>query len=234
MTEQEWSVAVESNTMLRFLCEQSNIVRRKAGRRKLRLFGCACCWKMSDQMTDARSRAAVEVAERLADGRASASEGDDARGRAHQAVISVIWTSEELARERLGRDQRRAAQAAYMVLENQYGNFAWAGLAWACDEGDPAGHRAYLDEQREQAATLRCIFGPLLFRRIAVDPAWTTVTVKQLAQSIYNDRGFERMPILADALEEAGCTNVDILAHCREPGPHARGCWVVDLLLGKE
>ena len=56
----------------------------------------------------------------------------------------------------------------------------------------------------------------------------------KLAQGIYEERAFDRLPILADALEDAGCDNADILSHCRGPGPHARGCWVVDLLLGKK
>lgn len=59
-------------------------------------------------------------------------------------------------------------------------------------------------------------------------------TVVKLAQAIYDERAFDRLPILADALEDAGCTNQDILAHCRGGGEHSRGCWVVDLLLGKE
>ena len=63
--------------------------------------------------------------------------------------------------------------------------------------------------------------------------AWNDATVVKLAQGIYDDRAFERLPVLADALEDAGCDNADILAHCRGPGPHVRGCWVVDLLLGK-
>jgi hypothetical protein len=58
--------------------------------------------------------------------------------------------------------------------------------------------------------------------------------VVKLAESIYDERAFDRMPILADALEEAGCANADILAHCRQPGEHVRDCWAVDLLLGKE
>ena len=55
-----------------------------------------------------------------------------------------------------------------------------------------------------------------------------------IAESIYDHRAFERLPALADALAEAGCSNPDILSHCRGPGPHVRGCWVVDLVLGKE
>jgi hypothetical protein len=62
---------------------------------------------------------------------------------------------------------------------------------------------------------------------------WHSGTIPKLAQAIYQDRAFDQMPILADALEEAGCDNADILAHLRGPGPHMRGCWILDLLLGK-
>ena len=66
-----------------------------------------------------------------------------------------------------------------------------------------------------------------------LDQAWRTESVVGLATGIYADRAFDRLPVLADALEDAGCANADVLGHCRGPGPHARGCWVVDLLLGK-
>ena len=79
---------------------------------------------------------------------------------------------------------------------------------------------------------LRDIFGNP-FRPIVADPAWLTPTVGSLAVAIYEDRAFDRLPILADALEEAGCTNADVLLHCRVPAEHVRGCWVVDLVLGK-
>ncbi|MCE9562515.1 MAG: hypothetical protein K8U57_10730 [Planctomycetes bacterium] len=85
-----------------------------------------------------------------------------------------------------------------------------------------------------QARLIRCIFGNP-FRPVAFDPQWLTSTVTHLAHGIYDDRAFDRMPILADALQDAGCENDDILNHCRDPkGIHARGCWVVDLILGKE
>jgi len=80
---------------------------------------------------------------------------------------------------------------------------------------------------------VRCIFGPTPFRPVIIDRSWLTTTVTQLGEAIYAERTFDRMPILADALEDAGCTNQDILAHCRSAGDHIRGCWVVDLLLGK-
>jgi hypothetical protein len=69
---------------------------------------------------------------------------------------------------------------------------------------------------------------------ITIDPRWQTSTVIDLARIIYDERAFDRMPILADALMDAGCDSEDILNHCRSDGPHVRGCWVVDLILGKE
>jgi hypothetical protein len=113
------------------------------------------------------------------------------------------------------------------------------------------------EEEREefayQASLLRELFGPFPFRTLSVNPAWRTHSVVALARGIYEKRAFDRLSILADALEEAGCANADILSHCRnvrqrelgrlfrgrrlahrdQPGEHVRGCWVVDLLLGK-
>jgi len=79
---------------------------------------------------------------------------------------------------------------------------------------------------------LRDIFGNP-FNPVTLDSAWLTANVVGLAQSIYDERAFDRLPILADALEDAGCTNADILNHCRQPGEHVRGCWLVDLVLQK-
>jgi hypothetical protein len=72
------------------------------------------------------------------------------------------------------------------------------------------------------------------FHPVTPNHSWLTSTVTSLAQAIYDDRAFDRLSILADALEDAGCTNQDILAHCRGGGEHVRGCWVVDLLTGRE
>jgi hypothetical protein len=78
--------------------------------------------------------------------------------------------------------------------------------------------------------------GSLPFRPVTVDPGWlrwSWGTVPAIARHIYEDRAFHDLPILADALEDAGCGDGDILAHCRCAEPHGRGCWVVDLILGK-
>jgi hypothetical protein len=92
------------------------------------------------------------------------------------------------------------------------------------------------DESAVQASLLRDIVGHP-FRIVSHDSswlAWNDGTIPKIARAIYDERAFERLPILADALEDAGCDNADILTHCRGPGPHVRGCWVVDLLLGKQ
>jgi hypothetical protein len=90
-------------------------------------------------------------------------------------------------------------------------------------------------EDREQVSLLRDIVGNP-FKPQHVEKSilrWRSRTVSDMARSIYDKRSFAALPVLGDALEDAGCTNADILAHCRGPGPHVRGCWVVDLLLGK-
>lgn len=70
-------------------------------------------------------------------------------------------------------------------------------------------------------------------RFVALDPHWLSSSVAALATGIKAESAYDRMPVLADALEDAGCHNADILAHCRGDGPHVRGCWVVEMLLGK-
>jgi hypothetical protein len=87
-----------------------------------------------------------------------------------------------------------------------------------------------------QVGLLCCISGNP-FRPVTIEPAWLNwndSSIPKIAQRVYDDCRFEDLPILAGALEEAGCHNAEILAHCRGPGPHVRGCWVVDLLLGRE
>ena len=114
----------------------------------------------------------------------------------------------------------QAARAAAGAANYGTGQGEWGGPTWNAEQGS-------------QADLLRDIFGNP-FRPVTLNPAWRTGNVTALAQSIYDDRAFDRMPILADALEDAGCDNADILNHCRQPGEHVRGCWVVDLVLGKE
>jgi hypothetical protein len=86
-----------------------------------------------------------------------------------------------------------------------------------------------------QAALMRCIVGNP-FRPVPPEPAWLIWnggTVRTLAEAIYAERAFERTSILADALEDAGCADEQILSHCRGDGAHVRGCWIVDLFTGR-
>jgi hypothetical protein len=89
------------------------------------------------------------------------------------------------------------------------------------------------ENEEIQCHLVRDIFGNP-FRPVVFSPSWRTDTAVALARTMYDSREFSAMPILADALQDAGCDNPDILSHCRGEGPHVRGCWVVDLVLGKE
>jgi hypothetical protein len=101
---------------------------------------------------------------------------------------------------------------------------------WSVRIGDEPG--AHSVDAVTQAAFIRDIFGNP-FRPVAFDPSWRTSSAVGVAQAMYDARDFAAMPILADALEDAGCDSPDVLAHCRGDGPHVRGCWVVDHVLGK-
>jgi hypothetical protein len=81
-------------------------------------------------------------------------------------------------------------------------------------------------------ALARCVFGHP-FRPLAFDPRWRTETTVALATGIHAERAYDRLPVLADALEEAGCDLPEVLSHCRQDATHALGCWVVDLVLGR-
>ncbi|AWM35790.1 hypothetical protein C1280_01280 [Gemmata obscuriglobus] len=93
-------------------------------------------------------------------------------------------------------------------------------------------HEAWLKELGSQALLIRCVFGNP-FRPVTAEPGWLTSDVVALATGIYAERAFDRLPILADALQDAGCSRDDVLNHLRGDGPHVLGCWALDLVLGK-
>jgi hypothetical protein len=122
-----------------------------------------------------------------------------------------------------------AADAAHIAAKT----VAWAVAMDRNPNADALDEEAEATECAAQCRLVRHIFGNP-FRPVAVDPSWLTPAVTKLARAVYDDRAFDRVPELADTLERAGCTNTDILAHCRQPGEHVRGCWAVDLILRKE
>jgi hypothetical protein len=184
-------------------------VRSRVSDRKLRLFACACCRRVWDLLTDDRCRRAVVVAEAFADGRADAEDLEAARSWSLLAR-NVSWDA-TLCAQVAARDAGTAAEVS------------------APDAGWPARRQA-------ECALLRDILGNPL-SPAAIDPdwlAWDDGIVVKLARVIYDERRFEDLPVLADALEEAGCTSAAVLAHCRGAGPHVRGCWLLDTVLGEE
>lgn len=266
MIEAEWLSCEDPQRMLEFL-------RGKASDRKLRLLAVACCRRVWHLLTDARSRQAVVVSEKYADGLATEVERHTARAEARTAWEAVRT---ERHRERVSEYYNplgAAADAAYAVTafvafppsdelnlpQSDFFITAAGGAANAvaahrlrvAEAGEleaPAADIRLLQEEggdeamwndtraREwsfHATLLRDLFGNP-FRPVTIDPHWLATNVTTLAQAIYDERAFDRMPILADALEDAGCTNQDILAHCRGNGEHVRGCWALDLVLGKE
>jgi hypothetical protein len=255
VTEAEWLNCTDPNPMIRFLLGTDHpriqaveaFPNCKSSDRKLRLFACACYYRIRQLLPDVRAQVAVEVAEQIADGLKS----DDERRRAEARVLEPLdalecrWQASRGAERISLLPTHEALALAGVILWDQAQKAAYyaasnAHLALACivnpgaassDSGFSASRAA---EERVQTALLRCIFNP--FRSVSLDPAWLTwndSTVQKIAQGIYDDRSFDQLPILADALEQAGCSDQDILGHCRSGGEHVRGCWVVDLVLGK-
>jgi len=177
---------------------------------------------MRQLLTDERSLRAVEVAELYADNSQGITDAGVAEGQAMQAVDEAV---------ELGADPRNnAAHCAALCLA------FWAPAPWGTFQVFL--HSSALIARKEQIDILACVFGvPHRQRRIqfVLDPNWRTTTALTLAQGIYDERAFDRLPILADALQETGCDSDDLLNHLRDPNAtHVRGCWALDLVLGKE
>jgi hypothetical protein len=185
------------------------VARRQVNRRKFRLLACACCRRAPDAGLHDRGLTAIELAERLADGLETNQARAQAEGELWIGPVTP-WSRPPICIYALkGNAVKAASDAAFWASHNS------------------AAERAII------CSLIRDIFGNP-FQPVAFSPAWRTDTEVSLARQMYESRDFSAMPILADALQDAGCDNDDILSHCRSDGPHVRGCWVVDLVLGKE
>jgi hypothetical protein len=229
MTEVEWLTSTDIYKMLEYL-------RGKVSDRKLRLFAVACCHRPYYQVADERQRKAVQLAERMADEDVNEDELKIVHQAAHE-LWEAAWAASLAAQQEAPRgtpeveslvDADMATAAGWAILENAWeAAYQVTGVEW--DE-------EHADEPAHQLALLRDIFGNP-FRPVAIDHSslsWNDGTVVKLAEAIYEDQTFDGLPVLADALQEAGCHDTDIIGHCRHPGPHVRGCWVVDHLLTKQ
>jgi hypothetical protein len=224
MMESKWLACNDPDTLLQF-------VGQRASSRQLRLFACACCRRMWNLLTESAHRHAVETSERYADRQASHAELKAARAAAWEAR-SAVGVLEGPARAAAARGMLWEASRAAIDVRAAIGS-------WACrdvesrEEEVRVFHVADTAERRAQSALLRDIVGNP-FQVSPFDPAWLQWqggTVVRIAQTIYDERRFADLPILADALEEAGCTQTAILDHCRKAAEHVRGCWVVDCIL---
>lgn len=246
MTEADWHTCTDLDQLLDFLLE------RKASTRKLRLFACACSVPLWPLVKLPACQAAHHAALKFADGLIN----EDALRSAWQAGVAAQpvfpgpnapavaaadpdllralaratqLTTDVLARLRsdavMGR--ARAASAAGAPAESK-------AEAWG--KFDSALEEARAEVRQELVFYLRCLFGDPS-RPVRIDPAWLTWndgTVVKMASTIYAEKRFADLPVLADALEEAGCTDDEILGHCRHDWEHFRGCRVLDRILGKE
>jgi hypothetical protein len=225
MSESEWLTCTDIYKMLEYL-------RGKTSDRKLRLFAVACCHRPFYQVDDERHRRAIRLAERLAD-----EEVDEAEWRGVYDPAYELWRETSAASLAAQRQAPRGTPEVEALLNAEMATAAgWAVLedAWeaAYQATGVEWDQEHADEEEQQIALLRDIIGNP-FHPVEVDRSWPTQDVLMLAGAIYDNRAFDRMPILEDALEEADCDNADILAHCRSQAAHARGCWVVDAILGK-
>jgi hypothetical protein len=217
MTAAGWDACRDPLRMLGYL---SRCKPPRASDRKLRLFAAACCRRVAHLLPDPRLIDVLEKLERMPD-EATAVKAyfrvqDEAykilrdyltlHGPAHYSGVAVAYATNHVAHDAAFG---AAAQASFTTKRAQ-------------------------TERTAQSRLLEDIVGNPL-RPVAVESAWRSSTVVALAQGIYAEKAFDRLPILADALQDAGCDSEDVLAHCRDPkGVHARGCWLIDRVLGKE
>ncbi len=212
MTEMEWLECANPQPMLDFLLD-------KASDRKLRLFGVACCRGIWDRIDRASMLKAVLKAEEFAD------------GRVPLRTLEVVHQNLDAYYEHAECESAHAAVWCASRPDLCLQTYSHAAMVDCSRDNEP---------RLTQAALLRCIIGNP-FRAITVDLTWRTPLVMALSTTAYNERimpeGYletDRLAVLADALEDTGCADAEILSHLHGPGPHVRGCFALDLILDKK
>ncbi len=258
-TAADWEKCESPTTMLTFL--GNRFQRRRphffgrvaksdpAAQRKLRLVACGFCRRLWHDLPDGEYRAAVERTEQYADGAISAPELAETR----EILIASALPFEPVTREKI---HRAITNAMRTYPQEDVGRLLYVALSTAWEVGELeavprdvwtaaepqwyayVGARAAVassSSEKLRAVVLRDVF-PNPFDEPKVKPEWMTwnsETIRRLAEAIYSEHRFGDLPILADALEEAGCDDAAILQHCRDSNPHIRGCWAIDLLRGE-
>jgi hypothetical protein len=218
MTEAEWLACENPEWLVHALQTQT----RTRSDRKLRLFACDCCRRGGESLLPL-DLSVIGAIERCAEGQLQPSQIYTAAGIPGGAAAYAYM--------------RGTGGGVVRTILEAAGVAAWSSAIRARESLNRVeiadGEVEWFAELKRQSKVLRCIFGNP-FRPTASAPEWRTDTAVLLARGMYESRDFSAMPILADALQDAGCENADVLGHCRGPGPHVRGCWVMDLVLGKE
>jgi hypothetical protein len=243
MTERQWLTWIDPEKMLRGL-------KPAPSERKLRLFALACCRRINHFITDPASQAALTFVEQHIETTPTRKKGRPAIEEAARDAYAEAYAN--VTARHQGQSAAlvasNAADAALYTLHKDPLHGAIYTAAWAANavawtdqiaQGNLDGNNfrpaMRIPEERHQVELLRDIVGNP-FRPSTVDPLWlhwNNGTIRNVAQAIYDELAFDRLGVLADALEDAGCVDDSVLSHCRSAGPHVRGCWVVDLLLGK-
>jgi hypothetical protein len=236
MTEEEWLKAQHSAPLLHFIAP-------KVSDRKLYYFDIACARRIAPLLVYPESSHAVEVLERFVEGQCG---GDvfaelsyEVEGAAFCAESGRIPWLDAIERLPISVLTELAANPNYPIESAQRLITLAAYFIDRIFSSVPS-ERRFRDPQPSPTGNFfqpvplaHDVFGNP-FRTVKFRRAWRTDTAVSLARAMYESHEFGAMPILADALQDAGCDNTDILDHCRGPGPHVRGCWVIDLVLGKK
>jgi hypothetical protein len=225
MTEQEWLECGEPLALLDFLGDRASL-------RKLRLLACVCSRRLWPAQCN-EAHLAIETAERYADGLAKRQELHGIRSPSYGGIRADNCAAEARRPSQGFRRHVRGALVQAMVAASADDD----GWVYRTKPKIEAAEKAF------QVRAIRDVFGNP-FRPVVFDPAWLKWhrgVIRQLAGSAYEQRSLpagtlepDRLAILADALEDAGCSDGEILDHLRGPGFHVRGCFLLDLLLGKQ
>ncbi len=225
MTQAQWLASADPEAMLDFL--DGHI-----GQGPLRLFATACCRRVGEQYTDDRARAALAACRRCGEENAGTKELAallaDASG--WDVPILALRALRYAAAVPLGTYEARLAarfarHAHWTTQDVPDAPFSERLGAW---------RRLDAAEAASQAQLLRCLFDPVVLPPVVLDSSWRTPTVLAIAAQVSEEEDYRSLPILADALEEAGCTEPRVLNHLRGPELHARGCWALACVLGKQ
>ena len=221
MTEEQWRACASPQAMLGFL--------RGVGAgsdRKFRLFACACCRRIWDRFPDPRNHDLVIAVENFPNGKFEDAEIEGpvcASSACEQECRSdpAYWVAKYLGRGFYKMPAYLSAVTVALQVRQIAGR----------ERGEVQAEALMQAEAAAQAELLREVFGTPA-RSAAFATEWRTDTAVSLACGMYESRDFSAMPILADALQDAGCDSDEVLNHCRAAGLHVRGCWVVDAVLG--